>query len=572
MTWPSLPKAWAACLLAGLLAFAAGCRRSAQQPAPARHTEPSSAPVAARFVNVSAEAGVDFRRRHCGSGRKYYPETMSSGAAFLDYDGDEDLDLYMVQGAPTPGYEGPPPGGNALYRNEGEGKFTRVEGAAGAADTGYGIACVAADYDNDGDQDLYVVNYGPNRLYQNQGDGSFRDVTEAAGVSGGDVFTSDAAFGDYDLDGHLDLFLANYVLYEWGDEEQMRRPGEPLAYFSPLWFPGCPNALYHNNGDGTFTDVTRQAGVYSEVTRGMDVTWFDFNDDGFPDAFVTNDEGRQLLYRNDHDGTFTEIGVEAAVAFDEEGQVISGMSVDVADYDHDGRLDVIVTSFAGQTDLLLHNEGDETFADVTYQAGLGSASLPHVAFGANWLDFDNDGHPDLYVANGHVLDNPEVVSSPGARYAQPDQLFRNLGNGRFADVSEESGPWLQELRVGRGAAVGDWNEDGYPDLYVSHSNEPGALIRNDTPHRNHWIKLKLVGTRSNRDAIGARVTLKAGGLTQVDEVTNGAGILSGSDMRLIFGLGQADTVDSLEIRWPSATVTRLKDLAADRQVTITEPS
>jgi len=457
-----------------------------------------------------------------------------------------------------------------LFRNEGNGHFTRVPGAAGAACNGYGVACLAADYDNDGKQDLYVCNYGPNHLYQNQGDGTFRDVTAAAGVSGGSVFTSDAAFGDYDRDGHLDLFLANYVLYKWGDEDKLRRPAEMLSYFTPTRFRGCPNVLYHNNGDGTFTDVTRQAGLYTETCRGMDATFFDFNDDGYPDLFVTNDEGPQLLYRNNKDGTFTEVGVEAGVAFDEEGQVVSGMSVDAADYDHDGRLDILVTDFAGQTSLLFHNDGDGTFSDATFLSGLGPPSLPYVAFGGNFLDFDNDGHPDVYVANGHVYDNPELRTSARSRYRQPDQLFRNLGNGRFADISSQAGPWFREAHVGRGVAVGDYNEDGYPDLYVAHSNELGALIRNDTPHRNHWIKLKLVGTRSNRDGVGARVTLRAGGLTQVDEVTNGAGILAASDMRLIFGLGKATRADSVEVHWPSGARTLLKGLKADQLLTITE--
>jgi len=562
-----LPTWASGLLLAGLLIGLAGCRNPTPNAAPAARS--SSEQVVASFVNASTAAGVDFRRRHCGAGRKCYPETMSAGAAFFDYDGDGDLDLYCVQGAPTPGYHGPAPEGNVLFRNEGNGKFSRVPGAAGAACNGYGVGCVAADYDNDGDQDLYVCNYGPNRLYQNQGDGTFRDLTAAAGISGGSAFTSDAAFGDYDRDGHLDLFLANYVLYSWGDEDKMRRPEQLLAYFSPLSFRGCPNVLYHNNGDGTFTDVTRQAGLYSELTRGMDATWFDFNDDGYPDLFVTNDMGPQLLYRNNRNGTFTEMGVEAGVAFNEEGQVVSGMSVDVADYDHDGRLDVLVSNFEGQSTLLFHNEGGGKFTDVSYQSGVGPTGLPHVSFGANFLDFDNDGHPDVYVANGHVMDNPELVTET-SRYQQPDQLLRNLGNGRFADVSAQAGPWFSEAHVGRGVAVGDYNEDGYPDLYVAHSNELGALIRNDTPHRNHWIKLKLVGTRSNRDGVGARVTLRASGLTQVDEVTNGAGILAASDMRLIFGLGQATTVDSLEVRWPSGARTLLKGLKADQLLTITE--
>jgi hypothetical protein len=479
---------------------------------------------------------------------------------FFDYDNDGDADLYCVQSGELPGRPGyGKRNRSALYRNEGGGRFRDVTAAAGVANDRYGQGCCAGDIDGDGDLDLYVTNFGANRLYRNNGDGTFTDIAAAAGAAVADYNTS-AAFSDLDGDGDLDLYVARYARYEIGADPHCSQAPGLRSYCPPAQFDGAPDVLLRNDGDGSFTDVTRAAGLWEPTGRGLGVLFLDYDDDGRPDLYVANDGNLNRLYRNLGGLRFEDVTHTAGVGMSENGVLAAGMGVDSADYDGDGRPDLLVANFTGEFNDLYRNNGDGTFATLSGPSGLGRPSLPYTGFGTAFLDFDLDGLPDLVVANGHVADDI-AVANPGITYGQPETLFRNRGDGRFNDVSRAVGPDVQRLTVSRGLAVADFDLDGDPDFAVSNSNGPLQLFRNDGGNRHRWLRLRLRGA-GEPFAVGARVRVAAGGRTQVREVRTGASYCSQSELALTFGLGEAPRADWVEVRWPGGAVQRWEGLAA----------
>ena len=517
------------------------------------------------FVDVTEAAGINFKHEVGKTAHKHMVETMGSGAAFFDYDNDDDLDLYIVNSGYVPGTTEMPSPANVLYRNDGDGRFTDVTAASGTGDTGYGMAAAAADYDNDGDKDLYVANYGADVLYRNNGDGTFTDVTDATGIDNPRWGVA-VAFLDFDLDGHLDIFVVNYVEYETSMPPSTY--SGIVGYGHPRTYKGTPDILYRNNGDGTFTDVSEGAGVVQPTEgRGMGVVACDYDDDGWPDIYVTNDTNRNFLYRNNGDGTFTDESLITGTGYDALGTAEGSMGVDCGDYDKDGWLDYIIANSEKLT--LYKNDAFGMFTEETEHAGLSEPTLPLVGFSPLFLDYDNDSHLDIFVANGHPQDVIEQLTDLET-YAQRDQLFRNDGDATYTEVSSTSGDYFSRALVGRAAAGGDYDNDGDTDLFIMNSNQPAVLLRNDGGNRNNWIRLKLVGTRSNRDGIGARVRITAAGDTQTAEVKSGSGYASCSDIRLLFGLGKQTSVELIEVRWPSGITQRLQNLPANQTIVITE--
>ncbi len=523
-------------------------------------------------ASVCRGTGIHFQHSDGRSGERYFVETLGSGAAWFDYDRDGDLDIYFVNGADLPKMRSDAPPTNALYRNNGDGTFTDVTSHAGVGDTGYGFGCCVGDYDNDGNSDLYVTNFGPNRLYHNNGDGTFTDMTHEAGV-GDERWGASAAFADYDNDGDIDLFVANYVTYQLENNQECYERGI-RAYCPPADFAGALDVLYRNNGDGTFTDVTQKAGFINSNGKGLGVVWGDYDNDGYADLAVANDTTPDTLYWNKGDGTFMEVGTFVGVAFSGRGTALSGMGISFGDYDNDGWLDRVVTNFQDEPNTLHHNDGigentglPPVFADTTYAAGLGRPSLPYLAWGVDFVDLDNDGHQDIFAANGHVHDKAEEINrdvNQSSTYAQRNQVFRNRGDGCFDEISEGIGTGLRIKKVSRGAAFGDYDNDGDLDILITNSNQAPDLIRNDSVNSNHWLILEPIGTQSNRDGIGARVKVTAGGFSQIREVKSGSSYLCQSDMRLHFGLGEASEADSVEIRWPSGLVERFEGVKANQ--------
>ncbi len=529
------------------------------------------------FVDVTDPAGITFHYTHGGTGRKHFIETMGPGCAFLDYDGDGGLDIYAVNGHALGGSESAET--NELYRNLGDGSFREVGGEAGADDRGYGVGVTAADYDNDGDADLYLTNYGRNVLLRGRGDGTFADHTTQAAV-GDSSWGTGCAFLDYDNDGLLDLYVANYVEYslDAGGRDLtpyfLAAPGqEPAAdlraYPSPENFPGSPDVLYRNGGDGTFTDVTAAAGVHDPAGKGMGIAASDYDDDGDMDVFVANDQTANFLYRNNGDGTFTDVALLAGVGYSGDGRPEASMGADFGDYDNDGLLDLVVPNFHREPTSLYRNEGDGLFAWESMRSGLGRPSLAYVGWGTAFLDYDNDGFLDVFVANGHTLDNIELFDASSS-YPQPDQLFRNTGAGRFEDVSGAAGEALTAPRVSRGAAFGDYDDDGDTDIFVVHSTGRAVLLRNEGGDKGHWLQVKTVGVKANRDGVGARIEVVSGDLRQVREIRTGSGLYSQNDPRACFGLGQRERVDLLRVRWPGGGVDRIEGLPVNRLVVVAE--
>lgn len=522
-----------------------------------------------QLIDVTKEAGINFKHIHGGSGERYYVETMGSGCAFLDYDNDGDLDIYLINGAPLPRYTTKKTPTNILYQNQGDGTFVDVTKEAGVGDTGYGIGCAVADYNNDGFVDLYLTNFGPNMLYRNNGDGTFSDVTLSAGV-GDQKWSASAAFFDYDNDGNLDLYVVNYVNFTILNHVKCGRGAKGIrAYCHPDVYDGVSDVLYRNNGDGTFTNVTKQAGVYKPSGKGLGVVCGDLDNDGDQDIYVANDKTPNFLYRNNDDGTFSEIGLLAGTGYNEDGISEAGMGVDLGDYDGNGFLDIFVTNFSNETNTLYQNQGNGFFIDATYVSGLGVPSLTFLAFGTSFFDFDLDGDLDIYVTNGHVLDNVELFKD-NITYAEPDQLFENNGGGFFIDVSGKLGRDFQIAKVGRGAAFGDYDNDGDVDILISNNNQTANLFRNDSVNQNNWLKVKTIGTKSNRDGIGAKIKVIAGDLVQIAEVRSAASYLSANDLRVTFGLGKRKKVDCVEIRWPSGLVETHKDLPVNHLLVLKE--
>ncbi len=523
------------------------------------------------FTDVARAAGLRFIHDNAASSEKYLIETMGSGCGWIDYDQNGLLDIYLVNGAATRLYTPKKPLKSALYRNNGDGSFTDVTERAGVGAEGlFGMGVAVGDYDNDGFPDLFVLGYGRCILYHNKGDGTFSDVTSRAGVGNAGKWGSSAAWFDYDNDGKLDLVIANYV--DWSPENNFYcgSKGAGLrSYCHPDVYHGQSPTLYHNNGDGTFTDVTNRSGLGQTPGNGLGVVTFDYDNDGWQDIFIANDSMPNSLFHNNRDGTFREVAYSAGVAVGIDGQFEAGMGTDAADTTGNGRSDLVVTHLDQQLARLYRNLGDGVFEDATYRSKLSYATFHMSGFGARFMDYDNDGHRDLFMANGHVLDNIQLYHAE-TRYAEPKLMFRNIGSGIFENVSDQLGADFLLPRVSRGAAIADFDNDGDLDILVSNNGQPPQLLRNDGGNSNHWLQLFLIGTRSNRDAVGARVKVIAGDLVLYDERKGGMSYQSAQDPRVHFGLDQRSIVDQIEIKWPSGELTKLTNLKADQILAIEE--
>ena len=523
----------------------------------------------AHFVDIAEKAGLTMNIVYGGvDSKKYIIETTGTGVAIFDYDNDGWPDIFIVNGTTLEGFPPDKMPTSHLYRNNHDSTFTDVTAASGLAASGWGQGVCVGDYDNDGWEDLYVTYYGKNRLYHND-KGVFHDVGEKAGVAGtGKAWGSGCAFVDYDRDGELDLVVANYVDFDLstapapGERPSCMWKGAPVMC-GPRGLPGAKNILYHNRGDGTFEDVTTKAHIdRTDGHYSLSVSTLDFDDDGWPDIYVACDSTPSILYRNNHDGTFTDVAVTAGAAFNEDGREQAGMGSTIGDFDGDGRLDIFKTNFSDDTSTLYHNNGDGTFTDATFSAGLG-LHTQYLGWGTMFFDFDNDGWPDLILANGHVY--PEVDKYHlGSNYPEPKILYHNNGNGTFTDISGDAGPGITAVASSRGLAIGDLWNDGRLSVVITNMNAKPSLLVNDIHNPNHWVALKLIGTRSNRDAIGARVLMKAGKRTWVDEVRSGSSYDSNSDMRIHFGLGAAAKIDSVQVRWPSGLLEHFDSVHPDK--------
>ena len=549
-----------AAILFLLLADTAFCpQRSASEPA---------------FLDIAPGAGLATRTVFGGEKTKrYIVETTGGGAAFLDYDNDGWLDIFLVNGSRL---EGPPAGTtNYLYRNKAGGAFQDVTRRAGLQRSGWGQAVCAGDYDNDGHTDLFLTYWGHNALYRNQGDGTFTDATEAAGLkSGRPRWGSGCAFLDYDRDGWLDLFVSNYIDF---DPESTPEPGQgPHCRYrglavncGPRGLPGESNLLFRNRGRGRFEDASEKAGIAkARGYHGLGVLSADFDNDGWPDIYVANDKNASLLFHNTRDGAFEEIGVFAGCAYDADGKATSGMGAAAADFDRDGWLDILKTNFSEESTSLYRNNGDGLFVDVALPSGLGR-NQKWVGWGCGFPDFDNDGWPDVFLGNGHVF--PELDGANlGLTFRQPKVLYRNVEGRSFEDVSARAGPAITSPSSARGVAFGDFNNDGRLDIVINNMNDRPSLLRAEGRNNNHWILIRLEGVNSNRSAIGARVICLTGKFRQIEEVRSGGSYFSQNDFRVHFGLGAATRIDLLEIRWPSGTVDRIKNCDADRILFVKE--
>ena len=516
------------------------------------------------FRDVTTEMQLDFLHINGFSDERRLVETMGSGGALFDFDNDGDLDLYLVQGnSLSPERTNSIIPTNRLYRND-AGVFVDITESAKAGDTGYGLGAVAADYNGDGHRDLYVTNLGKNVLYRNNGDGTFTDITEQAQVECSSLSAS-AAFADIDRDGDLDLYVCNYVEYSLETDIPCYFKNELRIYCGPNEYHGIADVLYRNNGDGTFTDITKLAGVYQPTTRGLGVVFTDVNNDRWIDIYVANDMSPNTLFINQGDGTFREEGVARGVAYNGDGIANGSMGVDAADYDNDGDIDLWVTNFSLEANCLMQNDGTGYFEDVTFDIGLADPSFYPLGFGTRFIDVDNDGWLDILVGNGHIWDNVEKID-PKLSYAQPVQLFRNQ-YGEFIDWTTEAGLKATSYVV-RGMLFGDIDTDGDVDVILCQSNRPAVILRNEIGNKNNWVSLNLVGTKGNIDAIGAQVQLIAGGNTFLREVICGASYLSGNDLRLNFGLRNITSVDSLQIRWHDGIIQYIDTVPIGQLITL----
>ena len=533
-----------------------------------------------QFVDVGREAGLNVPNVWGGvEHKRYIIEAKGSGLAFFDYDNDGWLDIYLTNG--TRLGEKWPQGKtptSQLFKNNRDGTFTNVTEKSGLARTGWQTGVCVGDYDNDGWDDLFCCFWGHNILFHNNGDGTFTDVTQKAGLYSERVhWGAGCTFLDYDRDGHLDLFVCNYIQL---DPAQVNSSGEAAicqwkglpVMCGPRGLPGDTNILYHNNGDGTFIDVSEKAGILKSGPRySITAVSYDFDNDGWPDIYVAVDSQPSILYHNNHDGTFTDIAVAAGCAYSETGHEQAGMGVAVADYDCDGWFDIFKTNFSDDTCNLYHNNGDGTFSDVTFPSGI-AVNSRYVGWGCGFLDYDNDGWSDLMQINGHVY--PEMVGHEvGETYKNPRIVYRNMGNGQFKDVSSVMGPGISERFSSRGAAFGDYDNDGDIDVLVLNMNDLPSLLRNDGGNKHNWIKIKLIGTKCNRTAIGARVRVVTGDHVQMDEIHSGSSVMSQSDLRLHFGLGKVETVDVIEVKWPTTgKLERFTKVKANQILTVKEGS
>lgn len=528
------------------------------------------APPVVSFRDIAARSGITPVIVSGGLKKNYVLEVNGSGACWLDYDGDGRLDLYLVNGTTLAALQGKssPQTTNHLYRNNGNGTFTDVTAKAAVPGRGWGFGCVAADYDNDGRIDIFITNFGSNILYRNRGDGTFEDATTKAGVGGGEIWHAGAAFGDYDLDGNLDLFVPGYLDFDAKNPELKTCDyrGIKVRACGPLGYKGAPDILYHNNGDGTFTDVTEKAGVQDrKLYFGFQAVFEDFDNDGRPDIFVGNDSNPNYLYRNKGDGTFEEVGVPSGAAFNADGKEMSSMGVAVGDYDHDGWMDLFITTFANDNYVLLHNDGRGFFTDVSFPSGIGEPTVPYLGWATFFLDYDNDGHLDLFCVNGHVY--PDVDGKIKETFRQPLQLFRNLGNGKFREVSTEAGLLALPPQSARGGSFADFDNDGDLDVVVLVMDGKPMLLENVNGNRGNWLRVELTGTKCNRMGVGARVKVTAGGLVQYATVRAGGSYLSSNDPRLHFGVGSA-TQAEIEVAWPGGGIEKVAGVKPNQAVHI----
>jgi hypothetical protein len=526
---------------------------------------------AVTFRDVTQQSGIHFTHNNGAFGKKFLPETLGPGVAFIDYDNDGWPDIFLVNGMDWPGHtqKHTTP---KLYHNNHDGTFTDVTHKAGLDVEMFGMGVAVGDYDNDGFDDLFVTALGQSHLFHNNRNGTFTDVTQKAGLNGPRELSTSAAWVDYDKDGRLDLVVGNYV--QWSQESDLSctLDGKNKSYCTPESYKGTAARLWHNRGDGTFEDATQKAGLGEPTSKTMGIAILDYDNDGWPDILFSNDTQPNKLYRNNGNGTFSEKGVIAGVAFSEDGVARAGMGVDAADYDHSGYPSVMITNFSNQMLSLYHNEGKGLFVDEAPQSAIGRATLLTLGFGCFFFDYDLDGWPDIFIANGHI--DPEIQKvQANVKYAMPPHLFRNLGKGKFEEVTSAMGSAFVAPRVGRGAAYADINNDGRLDLLLSTNGGPVYLFRNEAQGSvaaNRSLRLKLVGIKSNRDGIGAVARVTSGGDTQTQMLRSGSSYLSSSELVLTFGLGLRDKAESIEIRWPSGQVDHLSSASAGQTITITE--
>ena len=530
---------------------------------------PLSPTLPTQFTDQAAALGIT-TRNVSGSTQEYIVETAIGGTAFFDYDSDGDVDLYVANGSRFEGFPSGEEPTNHLYRNQGD-RFVDITTAAGVGDTSWSMGCAAADYDNDGDLDLYVTNYGRNTFYQNQGDGIFEDITEKAGV-GDKRWGVGCAFGDADLDGYVDLYVANYIDFSRDYTSTVPCVWKTVDIFcGPRGLLPAGDVFYHNRGDGTLADRSEEAGIAGAKYYGYGVVFGDFDRNGWPDIFVANDSAPNNLYQNQGDGTFVDEGLSAGVAYSGDGTEQGCMGTAVGDYDNDGYFDIFVTNFEGEYNTLYKNQRGGFFLDVSFVSRIAAWGIPEVGWGTGFFDFDNDGDQDLFAANGHTYPQADLPHT-NSSYAEPNFLYQNLGDGTFAEVAARAGPGFALVEVSRGASFADYDRDGDIDLFVLNLNSTPNLLRNDGGNEGNYLQIAPVGTRSNRDGIGTRVEISAQGKRQTAEVRSGTGFLSHSDLKVHFGLGTAPIVESVVLHWPSGAVQTLRDVAANQVLTVREPA
>jgi hypothetical protein len=590
-------RRWVLCLIAGISLLASckkahtnepsaapvGTSHSAPSPSDSEHAPAptpveSSATAAAperpsgpiEFTDITAQAGIRFKHDSGAFGKKYLPETMGSGVCFIDYDNDGWQDILLINSMDWPGHKS----GNsypALYHNNKDGTFTDVTRQAGLAVEMYGLGCTVGDYDNDGYDDIYITTVGSNHLFRNLHNGKFADVTAKAGVAD-PGFSAGAVWFDYDNDGKLDLFVTHYIEWSIDTDQYCSLDNKNKSYCTPQRFKGQSSTLFHNNGDGTFENVTKKAGLYDPTGKALGVALLDYDNDGWLDLFVSNDTEPNKLYHNNRDGTFTDVGVVAGLAYGEAGTARAGMGTDAADYDNSGWQSLVLGNFTNESMSLYHNDGTGLFTDVAPGTGIATISNKSLTFGTFFFDYDLDGLPDILAVNGHVSDDISVVQ-PNVKYAQPPHLFRNLGKNKFEEVTTKLGEALPHPVVGRGAAYADIDNDGDLDLVITANNGPARLLRNDNGNKNDMLRVKTIGTRSNRDGIGAKVTVKtANGTRLFAMVKTGSSYLSQSELPLTFGLGkpEAGKMVSVEIIWPSGHRDSISNVKANQFITVQE--
>jgi len=543
---------------------------SGQQAGKPSKPETTHSATGVHFTDIRKAAGIDFIQDSTQTDEKYYLETMGTGVAWIDYDQDGLLDLYLVQSAATDAYKPAHPLRSALFHNNGDGTFTDVTEKAHVGGEGhYGQGVAVGDFDNDGFPDLYVTGYGSAILYHNDGNGTFTDVSVKAGVVDKGNWSSSAGWFDFDKDGFLDLLVTNYI--DWSPKNNLwcgeHKPGY-RSYCNPNNYRGQKTTLYRNNHDGTFTDVSAKSGVGTPESKGMSMVLADLNNDGWTDIAVANDTWPNFLFENNHDGTFNDVSLISGLAASEDGRYEAGMGIDAADVDGDGNLDIYITHLDFELNRLYHNNGDGTFTDATYSSGIGNKAILLSGVAAKFLDYDNDGWPDILQANGAMLDNVQLYHSL-VSYKEPLLMFRNLGRGKFEKVSESLGPDFNRPMAGRGLATADFFNDGQQGIAVNCRGEEPLVLRNDGS-TNHWVEIMLIGTKSNRDGIGSVLKLSSGGVTQVDQSKGGTSYMSASDPRIHFGLGKRSKIDSLQITWPSGQVDKLANVPIDTIIAVKE--